>query len=201
MYPNKLYPSPLSPGYWKEAAASLKSVRILVVAALCVALSTLFNFFFMIPVGENLNIMFQFLPNAVMGMICGPWVAVVYGVATDFLDFMLHGWGFFPGYTLGSVLGAVIYSLYLYRARVTVLRLFLARLTVNVLVNILLGSLWSAILYGKGYYFYLSASVFKNLILLPLETVILVAVYRLLKSSMVQMGLIPGQPERKVQLL
>lgn len=201
MHADKLYPSPLCAGYWKEAAASLKSVRILTVAALCAALSTLFNFFFMIPVGENLNIMFQFLPNAIMGMICGPWVAIVYGVATDFLDFMLHGWGFFPGYTLGSVLGAVIYSLYLYRARVTVLRLFLARMTVNVLVNILLGSLWSAILYGKGYYFYLSVSVFKNLILLPLETLILVVVYRMLMTSMVQMGLIPEQPSRKVSFI
>ena len=201
MHSEKLYPSPLCAGYWKEAGASLRSVRILVVAALCAALSTLFNFFFMVPVGENLNIMFQFLPNAVMGMICGPWVAILYGVATDFLDFILHGWGFFPGYTLGSVLGAVIYALFLYRSRVTVLRLFLARLSVNVIVNILLGSLWSAILYGKAYYVYLSASVFKNLILLPLETLILVVVYRMLMVSLVQMGLIPEQPGRRVALV
>lgn len=201
MRSERLYSSPFSAGYWKEAGASLRSVRILVVAALCAALSTLFNFFFMVPVGENLNIMFQFLPNAIMGMICGPWVAIVYGVATDFLDFMLHGWGFFPGYTLGSVLGAMIYALFLYRSRVTVLRLFLARLSVNVIVNILLGSLWSAILYGKGYYVYLSASVFKNLILLPLETLILVVVYRMLMVSLVQLGLIPEQPNRRVALI
>ncbi|MCI8537148.1 MAG: folate family ECF transporter S component [Oscillospiraceae bacterium] len=201
MQNEKRYSSPLCAGYWKEAGTSLRSVRILVVAALCAALSTLFNFFFMVPVGENLNIMFQFLPNAIMGMICGPWVAVLYGVATDFLDFMLHGWGFFPGYTLGSVLGAMIYALFLYRSRVTVLRLFLARLSVNVIVNILLGSLWSAILYGKAYYVYLSASVFKNLILLPLETLILVVVYRMLMVSLVQMGLIPEQPSRRVALV
>lgn len=201
MHSEKLYSSPLRAGYWKEAGGSLRSVRILVVAALCAALSTLFNFFFMVPVGENLNIMFQFLPNAIMGMICGPWVAILYGVATDFLDFMLHGWGFFPGYTLGSVLGAVIYALFLYRSRVTVLRLFLARLTVNVVVNIFLGSLWSAILYGKAYYVYLSASVFKNLILLPLETLILVVVYRMLMVSLVQLGLIPEQPSRRVALI
>ena len=201
MQNEKRYSSPLCAGYWKEAGTSLRSVRILVVAALCAALSTLFNFFFMVPVGENLNIMFQFLPNAIMGMICGPWVAVLYGVATDFLDFMLHGWGFFPGYTLGSVLGAMIYALFLYRSRVTVLRLFLARLSVNVIVNILLGSLWSAILYGKAYYVYLSASVFKNLILLPLETLILVVVYRMLMVSLVEMGLIPEQPSRRVALV
>lgn len=201
MRSEKIYSSPLCAGYWKEAGGSLRSVRVLAIAALCAALSTLFNFFFMVPVGENLNIMFQFLPNAIMGMICGPWVAILYGVATDFLDFMLHGWGFFPGYTLGSVLGAMIYALFLYRARVTVLRLFLARLTVNVVVNIFLGSLWSSILYGKAYYVYLSASVFKNLILLPLETLILVAVYRMLMVSLVQMGLIPEQPSRRVALI
>lgn len=192
--------SPLRGSYWKEASASLKSIRTLVVAALLAALSTLFNFFFMIPVGENLNIMFQFLPNAIMGMICGPWVAIVYGVATDFLDFTLHGWGFFPGYTLGSVAGAVLYSLFLYRARVTVVRLLLARLSVNVLVNILMGSLWSAILYGKGYYFYLTTSVFKNLILLPLEVVVLAVVVRMLIPNLERMELIPKQPARKLAI-
>lgn len=193
--------SPLCGSYWEEASASLRSVRTLVVAALLAALSTLFNFFFMIPVGENLNIMFQFLPNAIMGMICGPWVAILFGVATDFLDFTLHGWGFFPGYTLGSVVGAVLYALFLYRSRVTVVRLLLARLSVNVLVNILMGSLWSSILYGKGYYFYLTTSVFKNLILLPLEVAVLVVVVRMLIPSLERMELIPKQPQRKIAIL
>jgi ECF transporter S component (folate family) len=196
-----IYANPLCAGYWKEASASLKSVRILVVAALCAALSTLFNLFFKIPVGENLNIMFQFLPNAVMGMICGPWVAIVYGLATDLLDVMYYGGGFFPGYTLGSVLSALVYALYLYRARVSVLRLFLARATVSVCNNILLNSLWSAVLYGKGYYYYLTKSIFKNLVLLPIETLVLVIVYQMLKTAMVQMGLIPAQPGRKLSLV
>ena len=195
------YSSLLSRSYWRDASACLTRPLNLAVAALLAAMSTVINLYVMIPVADNLNIMLQYVPTAIMAMICGPWTAILFGVVTDILDFVLHGWGFFPGYTLSSVLGAVIYALFLFRSRITVVRVLLARLTVNLLVNVALGSLWSAMMSGRGYGFYFTASLVKNLILLPVEVLALLAVLRLLMPAMSQLRLIPQQSGRRIALI
>ena len=54
----------------------------------------------------------------------------------DILGFILQPTGdFFPGYTLSTMAGVLVYALCFYRARITVLRIVLANLVVNLLVN------------------------------------------------------------------
>ncbi|NCB34255.1 MAG: hypothetical protein EOM64_10360 [Erysipelotrichia bacterium] len=50
----------------------------------------------------------------------------------------------------------------------------------NYLINVLLGSCWSAMLYSKGYYYYFAKSLVKNTILLPFEVAALYALFKLL---------------------
>ena len=86
-----------------------------------------------------------------------------------------------------------IYGLFLYRARFTVWRVLWAKLSVNLLVNVAMGSLWSAILYSKGYYYYLVKGLTKNLLLLPVETVLLFLFLKAAAPFCVRMGLVPRQ--------
>lgn len=165
-------------GYWKSCAGSFKNLRVLVVAALFVAINSIIGSFF-IQVGENLGIYFTFIINGIGGMIYGPLMSILVGVCTDLLGYVVHPFGaFFPGYTLSTVLGCLIFALFFYRQRISVLRIFLAKLCVNVFVNIMLNCVWSEILYGKGYLYYLAKSIFKNLALLPLEVLMLYLVLR-----------------------
>ncbi|WMJ21877.1 folate family ECF transporter S component [Paludicola sp. MB14-C6] len=176
--------------YWKHAVNPNKKLLLLTVTALLMALNIAISSFF-IPVGENLRIYFSFIPTSLACMIGGPITAICYGFGVDILGTMIHPTGaFFPGYTLSSILGALIYSLFFFRQRITVLRIFLCKLSINVFVNIMLGSLWSYMLFGKAYYYYLVKSTIKNSIMLPIEVIIMVILFQALLPKLKQMNLI-----------
>ncbi len=190
----RLYALPLSPGYWRTAAATLRSTKMLVFTALCIALNIVLSFY-KIPLGDNLNVLPSYFANATFGMVCGPVMAVPYGIAKDLIGYMMYpDGGFFPGYTLTSVLGAMVYALAFFRARVTVARVVVAKLVNNYLINVLLGSFWSSVLYSKGYYYYLIKSLVKNTILLPVEILMLVVLFTALVPIITRMGFMPAVP-------
>ena len=185
--------SPLTAAYWREAAAALRKPRLLAVAALFLALCVAISSFF-IPLVNNLRVYFTFVPKALCAAVCGPVAALVFGLADDLLGVMIHPSGaFFFGYTVSAMLGMVIYALGLFRRKITILRLALTKLAVNLLVNVGLGALWSSMIYGKAYLFYAGSSLVKNLILWPAEVILLAVFFRLLGPTMERAKLIPRQ--------
>lgn len=193
--------SVFSAAYWKAAAAECRKLNRLTLAALIIALSVVIGSF-SIPVATNLHISFNFLVVAFGSMIYGPFIGIIAGAVIDIVGYILHPFGaFFPGYTLSSMLGCLIYALFLYRSRITVLRIFLAKLIVNFGINVGLGCLWSAMLMGKGYLFFLVNSLIKNMLMLPIETVMLVALLQLLLPALVREHLIPGQHSSHISLI
>lgn len=193
--------SVFSAAYWKAAAAECHKINRLTLAALVIALSVVIGSF-SIPVATNLHISFNFLVVAFGAMIYGPFVGIIAGAAIDIIGYILHPFGaFFPGYTLSSMLGCLIYALFLYRSRISVLRLFLAKLIVNFGVNVGLGCLWSAILMGKGYLFFLTNSLIKNTLMLPIETVMLAAVLQIVLPALIRAHLIQDQHSKHISLI
>ena len=191
-----------SKGYWKGAAKRFSSVRMLAVCAMLLALRIAVGSVF-IPLGDSsLRIYFTFFIIALGASVYGPLMAVVAGCAADLLSFAIAPSGpFFPGYTLSSMLGGLIYGLFLYRRDLSVVRVFLCKLTINVLVNMLLGSLWNSVMMGKAFYYYLAKSVVKNLVLLPLETALMVLIFRLMNPLLIHLRLIPENSSRHIPFL
>jgi ECF transporter S component (folate family) len=186
-------PSIFTKEYWQHAVNPKKKLLLLTVTALLMALNIAISSFF-IPVGENLRVYFSFIPTSIACMVGGPITAICYGFGVDILGVMIHPTGaFFPGYTLSSMLGALIYSLFFFRQRITVVKIFLCKLSLNVFINILLGSLWSYIQFGKGYYYYLAKSTIKNLIMLPIEVLLLIILFQALFPTLKRMGIIETQ--------
>ena len=166
-----MYQSTFSPAYWRSACGELKQLKRLVFAALICALGVVIGALF-ISVGDNLRVKFTFLVFSVGAAVYGPVLSVLVGAMSDILGYLLFPSGtYFPGYTLSAILGGLIYGLFLYRKKITVLRLFGAKFLVNYLVNVALGSLWSQMIYGKGYLYYMTTSLIKNSVLLPLEVI------------------------------
>ncbi|MGI6498319.1 MAG: folate family ECF transporter S component [Oscillospiraceae bacterium] len=199
----RLYAGPWQKGYWQEAAKALKSLRVLVFVAVLVGLEIILSML-VIPVGGNaLQIHFTFLVIGLSNLVGGPFMALLSGCAADLLSFFIFppGAPFFPGYTLTAMLSAFIYALFLFRAPISVARIFLCKLVINVGVNVLLGSIWRTALYGKGYFFYVGTSLVKNTILLPVEVIILLLVFSLLLKPLAHTGLIPPQPTKQIPLL
>ena len=194
------YLFPWTPAYWRAAAVQGKDLKVMVAVSMMVAMSVVLTCVsdIQIPLGNNLRIRFDFLANAVAGMIGGPIVSLGYGLVADLVAYFIHPFGaYFPGYTLSSMLGAFVYALFFYRSRITIVRVALCKLSVNLFINVLLGSVWSAVQFSKGYWYYLGNSIIKNSIMLPIEIALLVLVLGLLVPIISRFGLIP-KPSKKI---
>ena len=154
-----LYPHPLSPGYWRSAAGELKHLRRLVFMALMIAACIVLSHC-SIRLGESLSLSVTFLARALCSLVCGPLAVIVFGAAEDTLSFFLSsgGYPYFPGYMLTTITGCMIYALFFYRCRITVARIAIVKLITNV-QNVFLGSLWSYMLGGQAYLYYMTTSM------------------------------------------
>ena len=171
---------------WKTSAENLKNIKYLSLMAAFIALKIILSATY-IPVSENLRIGISFLVIALEASIVGPIAGMVSGAVTDIVSFIIFPNGpFFPGYTLTAMLGELFYALLLYNKKITVVRITIAKILNNYLVNVGLGSLWSSMLYGNAYLVYFARSIIKNTILLPIEVLLLVILFNLLGKSLVK---------------
>ena len=187
--------SPLTPAYWADARAQLKNVRMLTLAGIITAASIVLESFPIYLLGTSLKIYFSFLVISLGCYVYGPAVGILVGFANDTLGFLISSFGepYFPGYLITAMLSGLIYGTLLYRQRITVLRLVVVRLVINYGSNVLLGSVWKAMLYGKGYYYYFTTGLVKNTTMLPLEVLLMVLMFQLALPALARSGLLPKE--------
>lgn len=190
-----LYPHPFSKAYWKDAAGELKDTRVLVFAALMIALRVAMKLV-AIPLAPGLKINTAFIVNALGAMVFGPVVAAICAVATDILGYLQNPEGvYFVPFVLTEVAGSVIFALFLYRAKVGPVRVMLSRFTICIVVNMLVQTpiyMWYYALYmgGKQYTFAMALpSIIKNLFMFPIESVALTLFLRIMIPITNRMGL------------
>jgi ECF transporter S component (folate family) len=194
-----VYSDPFSKAYWRDAAGELKNLKKLTFAALMMAICIMLSYIPSVPLIGSAKLTWGFLGRSVCAMVCGPVLGAVFGVAEDLLSFFLTGGGgypFFPGYTLTTMLGMLFYALFFYRAKITVGRIFLAKLVTNI-QNVLLGALWSAMLYSKGYLYYMTTSAWKNALYLIPQILLLALVLAAVLPVMHRLQWAPRQLEGK----
>ena len=189
-----LYKTPFSPAYWRDALADFHNLRVMVFAALMVAACVALSYLESMPVVNNIKITWGFLARALCALVGGPVMGIVFGAVEDTVSFMLHPTGAYnPFYMFTTVLGVVTYALCLYRCKVTVWRIFLAKLLTNI-QNVFLGGLGTYLFYSsKGYWAIVTASAVKNLIMLPIQTVLLIVLFGALLPILHRMGFLPDQ--------
>lgn len=156
------------------------NIKRLSLLSLLLALHIIISSFY-IPIFDNSRIMFSFIIKMLVGIIVSPITGIVFGFVADIIGHIVIPSGaFFIGYSITSMLSCLIFSLLLYNKRISYLSLITSKLLVNVLCNVLLNSYWSYILYSKGYMYYLIQSLFKNIILFPIEILLIVSLFKLL---------------------
>ena len=187
--------SPLTPAYWADARAQLKNVRMPTLAGIITAASIVLESFPIYLLGTSLKIYFSFLVISLGCYVYGPAVGILVGFANDTLGFLISSFGepYFPGYLITAMLSGLIYGTLLYRQRITVLRLVVVRLVINYGSNVLLGSVWKAMLYGKGYYYYFTTGLVKNTTMLPIEVLLMVLMFQLALPALARSGLLPKE--------
>ena len=194
-----LYPHPFSRAYWRDAAAELKDTRILVIAALLIAIRVAMKGVY-IPLAPNLNINLGYFVNALGAMIFGPVVAGFAAAVSDTLGCMLFPKGayFFP-FIFIEIAGSMIFAMFLYRAKVTVTRLVLSRFCVSFFVNIVLNmpvmALYYKMVMHQSYTWMQLPTIAKNLSLFPLESLLLILFMSVMIPIVFRMDLVYSSGE------
>ena len=164
------------PGNFVQSAKELKSVRSIAGMAMLLAVSIILSQF-SVALTPQLKVGLAFLATALLGMIYGPVAGGVAAGVGDIIKFILKPSGaFFFGFTLNAILGGVFYGIFFYKNKPGVTRSVVSKLLINLLVNAGLGTLWSSMLYGKGFMALIGPRLIKNLTLLPIEALILFVV-------------------------
>lgn len=175
----------LKTNIFMESAAEFKNIRSLTTAALLIALHTVLAVFVSVQVTDSLRISVSFLANVAIGCLYGPVMGAVCGGIGDIVQFVIKPTGpYFPGWTISAACACFIYGMFFYkrfpeRKRFLIqpdisflVRTFIAIALDMVLVNILMGTYWVTVMYGKGFMVYLTSRFIKNIIQLPINVVL-----------------------------
>ncbi|MDO4805382.1 MAG: folate family ECF transporter S component [Lachnospiraceae bacterium] len=158
---------------FKDSVRELRSVQAIAICGVMGALAIVLGYVATIRIGDYIRVGFSFLPNIIIDFLYGPVVGGIFGGAMDIIKYLLNPTGpFFPGFTISAIVGAVIYGVFLYRQKITVLRVLAAQLTVKVVVNLVLNSLWLVMLYGYGLGAILPGRIVSNAVMLPIDTLL-----------------------------
>ena len=198
--PMNLYRSPCSIAYWQEVNRAAGCLKLLIFAALMIAVTRALSLIPGIPIWHT-KLTWGFLARSVCALVCGPVLGLVFGFAEDILGFILQPTGdFFPGYTLSTMAGVLVYALFFFRRRITVVNLVLANAVVNLLVNAAMGSVWTTMVRGAGFLYWFVPSLTKNLITILPKAAVLYILFQALLPILQRMNLIPDQMEGRIRL-
>ena len=107
------------PNLFRRSAAELRHPRCLALTALFISLNIAMDLLgIRIQLTPTIRIGPGFLCNACIGMLFGPFVAMLAGICTDTLGYLVNSGGaaYFPGYMLTAMLGGILHGLFLYPA-------------------------------------------------------------------------------------
>ena len=178
-----LYAHPFSKAYWRDAAAEMKDLKMLVVTALMIALRIALKPF-AIYIGPQMAIQTATLATALGAMIFGPVLAIPAAIISDTVGFMIFPTGdYFLPFMLTEIASTMFYALCLYRAKPSATRVIIARFLICFVVNVVLQQFifaWQYTYMGNPEKAKESitgimtvARIFKNLFFFPIETVVI----------------------------
>ena len=178
-----LYAHPFSKAYWRDAAAELKDVKMLVITALMIALRIALKPL-AIPLGPQMSIQTATLATALGAMIFGPVVAIPAAMISDTVGFMIYPTGdYFLPFMLTEIASTMAYALCLYRAKPNATRVIIARFMICFAVNVVLQQFifaWQYTYMGNPEKakdtimgIMTQARLFKNLFFFPIESVVI----------------------------
>ncbi|NTV78112.1 MAG: folate family ECF transporter S component [Clostridiales bacterium] len=169
---------------WKE----LSNLRCITLLAMLGAISMVLGYFTIMPV-PSVKITFTFLPGGIVYYLFGPVVGAIFAGAMDILNYIVRPTGpFFFGFTLSAVLTGLIYGSFLYKRPYSVKRILITNLIHMVLIDLLLNTFWLSLLYGDAFLVLLPMRLLKEIIMLPVETILLYIILKRVETTKIIKG-------------
>lgn len=161
---------------------SLRKTGTLTTTGILLAMQMILSSYGTIEVTDSLKISLAHLALAPTAVFFGPVVAGMQGALSDILGFLLKPTGpYFPGFTITAMSLGLVYGVSLYKTKHTMPRIIVTRVIVMVFINLLLNTVFLTMLYGPSRLATLPVRAMKNLIQLPFDCILLMAVCNTLK--------------------
>ena len=168
---------------FRDSMEEFKHVNTVTVMAMFAAISVVLGYFTLV-LGDFLKIGFSTIANLFVYYLFGPVAGGLFGGALDILKYIIRPTGaFFPGFTISAMVGGVLYGCFLYKRPISFWRVLAAELTVSIICNMLLGTLWLSMLYGKAFMALLPMRVFKNIMMWPVNSILFYTIGKTLEAS------------------
>lgn len=178
-----------------NSAKELKNLRHLVLISLFIALIVVGNIIRIPIMAGSLEIRFSFIFTSATGFFFGPVVACMAGIISDLLAYMIFPGGTFHiGFTLNAALGGLIYGIFLYKKNHTsplfIVNIMASKALVNLAINIFLTPIWLYGLFGSVGKIFTVARIYKNVVMLPFEIIVIFVVLKSLSVVLKKANLI-----------
>ncbi len=158
-----------------ESVKELNSTKNLVILGLLVAIYVVMGYFtfYLLP---TLRVTFTYIPLVLAGAMFGPVCGGFVGAIGDVLGYITSQFGagaYNAGFTVNAFVTGFVYGVFLYRSDFGLLRIIGAKLTVALIVELLLTPIWLSVLYGDAYLVLLIDRIWKTLVFIPIEVIII----------------------------
>lgn len=168
---------------FKESAKELQNVRCITLIAMFGAIATVLSSL-RISIGDLIKISLVFLPNNIVYYLFGPVVGALYAGTMDILTYFIKPeGGFFPGFTLSSIVTGLIYGVILYKKPIKFSRIFISNLIQILVVSIVMNNLWLSMMNGNPFLVNLAARALKSVIMIPVQSIIMFSVMKGMEAS------------------
>ncbi len=166
----------------KASLKEFKNIRSLTTVSLLMAVSVILSAF-TIQLTPYLVITFSSVPCGMAGYLFGPFLTGAAAVIVDILKYIVRPLGpFFIGFTINELITGLIYGFCFYKKEVSIVRVIVARLLIVILINLFLTPLWLSMLYGEAFIVLVSVRIVKNIVMFPVDCIILYSALKLSKE-------------------
>ena len=168
----------------------MSKLKKIVLSAMFLALLIVLSRFLSIKT-PILVISFSFIPIMLSAMLLGPKYSAIIAALGDLIGALLFPFGsYFPGYTLSQAIIGFIYGIFLYEnedKKITdgkfIVRLIISSILALIGVGIFITGIWVHITAGKAYIAVLSARVVAQVVMIPIQVVVIFALRKMLKPA------------------
>lgn len=156
----------------QASAQQLRNLKVIVICAMMIAVAVIVDQF-SVSYGQYLRFGFSTHVNQVVYMLFGGAVGTVFGGVADVVKYFVKPNGEFQiAFMLNSMLAGLIYGMFYYKRKMTLLNIFIAQATVAIICNIVINTYLLVIFNGLKLEVILPIRIARNLIMVPINSLI-----------------------------
>ena len=178
-----------------SSAKELGTLHTVVFCGLMGGLSIILAMVASVKMGPYINIGFSWIPNRIVDFMFGPIVGMIYGGAMDIVKWMAKPDGdFMIIYTFVPMLTGIIVGTLLYKKPVSLVRIIIVQIIIKIFINAGLNTYLMSVTGGKAFMELLPLRLLKNVIMIPIDSMILFIVLTTVAGILPKLGLYKREP-------